>query len=196
VNISEAARASGLSAKALRYYERIGLIIPAGRRRNGYRDYDDTDVQRLRFIHRARSLGFSVQECRELLALYEDRRRTSAEVKRIALERIAAVERKIRELEAMRRALMALAERCHGDAQPDCPILDDLAGITPAVDGSAGPWLEQDDCGTDKAEPGPHDIRAVRDDALDRPQPGERRRDVDAAIGRISAPRKHHIDLG
>lgn len=154
MNIGEAARASGLSAKALRYYERIGLIVPAGRRKNGYRDYAEADVHRLRFVQRARSLGFSVEDCRELLALYEDCHRTSAEVKRIALERIAAVERKIRELEAMRQALSELAERCHGDARPDCPILEDLAGMPPAVNGSAEPRSKHDR-GTDKPEPGP-----------------------------------------
>lgn len=128
MNIGEAARASGLPAKTLRYYEAIGLVVPAHRQPNGYRDYSETDVRRLRFVQRARSLGFSVAECRELLALYADRGRTSAEVRRIALARIAAIERKLRELEGMRRALLHLVERCSGDSRPDCPILDDLAG--------------------------------------------------------------------
>ncbi len=127
MNIGEAARRSGLPAKTLRYYEDIGLIAPSGRRHNGYRDYSERDVRLLRFVQRARSLGFSVRQCRELLDLYLDHRRTSADVKRIALERIAEIERKIRELEAMKAALKHLAEKCHGDERPDCPILEDLA---------------------------------------------------------------------
>lgn len=173
MNIGEAARASGLPAKTLRYYEAIGLVVPGGRRENGYRDYDEADVHRLRFVQRARSLGFTVAECRGLLALYDDRNRTSAEVKRIALERIAAIERKIRELEAMRRALLHLAERCHGDDRPDCPILDDLAGSAPAADGSAGAWAEQDDGSAEEADGGTDRVPAVRYRALDEPQPAE-----------------------
>lgn len=143
MNIGEASRASGLPAKTLRYYEQIELVVPSGRRDNGYRDYNEQDVHRLRFVQRARSLGFSVEECRELLALYHDRHRTSAEVKRIALERIRAIERKIRALEEMRAALLHLAERCHGDERPDCPILDDLSGEagTPAT-GEREPALQ------------------------------------------------------
>jgi len=165
MNIGEAARASGLPARTLRYYEAIGLVVPGGRRDNGYRDYDEADVHRLRFVQRARSLGFSVAECRELLALYDDRNRTSAEVKRIALERIAAIERKIRELEAMRRALQHLAERCHGDERPECPILDDLAG---EGEGrlAGGPRsrrarAEQDDRGADQAEERAREVEPV-----------------------------------
>lgn len=165
MNIGEAARASGLPAKTLRYYEAIGLVVPGGRRDNGYRDYDEADVHRLRFVQRARSLGFSVAECRELLALYDDRNRTSAEVKRIALERIAAIERKIRELEAMRRALQHLAERCHGDGRPDCPILDDLAGEGEGtgVGGrrSQRPRAGQDDRGADQAEERAREVEPV-----------------------------------
>ena len=127
MNIGEAARRSGLPAKTLRYYEDIGLIAPSGRRTNGYRDYSERDVRLLRFVQKARSLGFSVRQCRELLDLYLDQARASADVKRIALERIAEIERKIRELEAMKAALEHLAEKCHGDERPDCPILEDLA---------------------------------------------------------------------
>ncbi len=131
MKIGEAARQSGLPAKTLRYYEEIGLVVPSGRQDNGYRNYSDRDVRLLHFVHRARSLGFSVRQCRELLALYLDRNRASADVKRIALARIAEIERKIRELEAMKAELEHLAEKCHGDERPDCPILDDLAAMEP-----------------------------------------------------------------
>ena len=128
MNIGEAAAQAGLPAKTIRYYESIGLVAPANRTENGYRDYEDRDVHTLRFVQRARGLGFTVQECRELLALYFDRTRASADVKAIALGRIADIERKIAELEALRAALAELAATCHGDERPDCPILDDLAG--------------------------------------------------------------------
>lgn len=128
MNIGKAAALAGLPTKTIRYYEDIGLIAVAGRAPNGYRDYDKQDVHILRFLRRARTLGFSVDECRELLALYRDRERASAEVKAIALGRIADIEHKIAELESLKRALNQLAEKCHGDERPDCPILDDLAG--------------------------------------------------------------------
>jgi len=127
LNIGQAAQRSGLPAKTLRYYEDIGLIVPSGRKNNGYRDYSERDVRLLRFVQRARSLGFSVRQCRELLDLYLDRNRASADVKAIALARIGEIERKIRELEAMKAELEHLAEKCHGDERPDCPILEDLA---------------------------------------------------------------------
>jgi len=127
MNIGEAATRSGLAAKTIRYYEEIGLIAPAARTRAGYRDYDARDINLMRFLHRARGLGFSVEECRELLALYLDRERASADVKAIALSRIGDIDRKLAELHGMRDALCELAERCHGDHRPDCPILDDLA---------------------------------------------------------------------
>jgi MerR family copper efflux transcriptional regulator len=127
MNIGAAAEQSGLPPKTIRYYEEIGLIPAAGRTGGGYRDYDQTDVQILRFLHRARGLGFSVAECRELLSLYHDRDRASADVKAIALQRIADIERKILELDSMRATLKHLADRCHGDDRPDCPILEDLA---------------------------------------------------------------------
>lgn len=127
MNIGEAARASGVSAKMIRYYERIGLIEDAARTEAGYRTYDRKDVETLRFIRRARDLGFSVEEMTALLALWRDKGRESAEVKRIALDHVADIERRIRELEGMARTLAHLAGHCHGDHRPDCPILDDLA---------------------------------------------------------------------
>ncbi len=128
MNISKAAELSGLPAKTIRYYEDIGLMQPAQRSGNGYRDYGVQDVHVLRFLQRARGLGFSVAECRELLALYQDRERASADVKAIALRRIDDIDRKMRELDGLKGALSELAEKCHGDARPECPILDGLAG--------------------------------------------------------------------
>ena len=128
MNIGEAAALSGLPAKTIRYYEEIGLIRPAQRAGNGYRDYGETDVRTLIFLQRARSLGFSVRDCRELLALYRDRRRASADVKAVALRRIGDIDRKIAELETIRASLLELAERCHGDERPECPVLNELAG--------------------------------------------------------------------
>jgi Cu(I)-responsive transcriptional regulator len=128
MNISEAAARSGLPAKTIRFYEEIGLVAPASRRANGYRDYAERDVHTLKFLNRARDLGFSVEDCRALAALYSDRNRKSADVKSLAQTRIADIDRKIAELRAMRGALQQLAERCHGDDRPDCPILEDLAG--------------------------------------------------------------------
>ncbi|MEM1316365.1 MAG: Cu(I)-responsive transcriptional regulator [Pseudomonadota bacterium] len=127
MNIGEASAASGLPVKTIRYYEDIGLIRPA-RGGNGYRDFSEPDARKLEFLGRARSLGFSIEDCRTLLSLYEDRGRASADVKRVAREHLDRIAEKIEELEAMRRALDALVERCHGDDRPDCPILDGLAG--------------------------------------------------------------------
>ena len=127
MQISAAAAASGLPPKTIRYYEEIGLISPARKDGNGYRDYDDRDIHILRFVHRARGLGFPVADCRNLLSLYADAGRDSADVKQLALRRIADIDTKIVELESMRTALADLADRCHGDDRPDCPILDDLA---------------------------------------------------------------------
>jgi Cu(I)-responsive transcriptional regulator len=127
MNIGQAAELSGLPAKTIRYYEDIGLVV-ADRRANGYRDYNELQVHKLCFVQRARSLGFTVDECRSLLSLYEDGSRASADVKRLAQTRLADIDRKIAELRGMRAALSALIESCHGDARPDCPILDDLAG--------------------------------------------------------------------
>ena len=128
MNIGEASALSGLPAKTIRYYEEIGLVRPARRAAKGYPHKRGTDVRTLVFLQRARSLGFSVRECRDLLALYRDRHRASADVKAVALRRVGDIDRKIAELQAMRGALVDLAERCHGDDRPECPIIDDLAG--------------------------------------------------------------------
>jgi len=127
MNISEAAERAGLPPKTIRYYEDIGLVEPARRRDNGYRDYAERDVHMLSFLSRARGLGFSVADCRALVALYGDKERKSADVKEIALNRVADIDAKITELRAMRATLVELAENCHGDDRPDCPIIDDLA---------------------------------------------------------------------
>ena len=129
MKISDVADRSGLPPKTIRYYEDIGLVRPAVRQGNGYRDYDDRDVQMLRFLKRARGLGFSVADCRNLISLYQDRERASADVKALARHRVEEIDRKIAELHSMRAALTDLMERCHGDDRPDCPILDDLAGV-------------------------------------------------------------------
>lgn len=126
MNIGEASKASGVSAKMIRYYESVGLIPAAGRTTSGYRLYTMTDVQVLRFIRRARDLGFPVEKIEELLALWQDRSRQSADVKRIALEQIAGLETRIREMQAMMDTLRHLADACCGDHRPDCPILADL----------------------------------------------------------------------
>jgi Cu(I)-responsive transcriptional regulator len=125
MTIGEAAAASGVSAKMIRHYEAIGLLSPA-RLANGYRDYAPRDVQVLRFIRTARGLGFGLPEIRRLLALWQDRNRASAEVRKIALGHIAELERKAADLSAMAATLRALAEACHGDHRPDCPILERL----------------------------------------------------------------------
>ena len=127
MNIGQAARRTGLSVKTIRYYEEISLVS-ADRAENGYRDYGDDDVHRLAFIQRARSLGFSIDECRLLLSLYDDKARASSDVKSLALAKIDEVDRKIAELRALRSTLKTLADTCHGNARPDCPILDEMAG--------------------------------------------------------------------
>lgn len=128
MNIGAAARQSGVSAKTIRYYESVGLIAPADRTAGGYRVYDRRDVETLRFVQQARSLGFSVEEVGSLLALWQDRQRSSAEVKALARRRVEEIDRKIAELTEMRATLTHLMERCHGDERPDCPILMGLAG--------------------------------------------------------------------
>jgi Cu(I)-responsive transcriptional regulator len=133
MTIGAAARASGVSAKMIRYYESIGLIGRAQRSSAGYRFYDARDVHLLRFIKRARGLGFAVERVAQLVALWRDHRRASAEVKRIALVQLDELERRIAELETMKRTLAHLAEHCHGDQRPECPILDDLAAAPGAA---------------------------------------------------------------
>ena len=127
MNIGDAARASGISAKMIRHYEAIGLIS-AGRGANQYRVYSQADIAELRFIRHARDLGFPLQDVKRLLDLWRNRARASAEVKRLALDHVAALEAKAKSLSAMAESLRHLAEHCHGDARPDCPILEELAG--------------------------------------------------------------------
>jgi len=127
-NIGEAARLSDVTAKMIRHYERIGLMPEAGRTFAGYRLYAEADLHRLRFIKRARTLGFSIRQIESLLQLWDDRGRASADVKQLALEHAAALDAKIRQMQAMQRTLLALAEQCRGDKRPGCPILDDLSG--------------------------------------------------------------------
>ncbi len=128
MNIGEVASKSGLPAKTIRYYEDIGLVEASSRKENGYRDYDEQDLHLLKFVQRARSLGFMVEECRELLDLYRDRSRASADVKVLAKHRIEDIEHKIAELQGMQASLEYLIDKCHGDDRPECPILDDLSG--------------------------------------------------------------------
>jgi MerR family copper efflux transcriptional regulator len=127
LTIGEAARASGVSSKMIRHYESIGLIGEAARTDAGYRVYTSEDVQVLQFIHRGRALGFSLEQIRNLLALWQDKHRASADVRAMARTHIDELNRKIAEMEAMRRTLETLASSCRGDQRPDCPILDDLA---------------------------------------------------------------------
>ena len=131
MNIGQAASASGVSAKMIRYYESVGLIPHSARRDSGYRDYGATDVHRLAFIRRARDLGFSMDQIRALLRLWSDRRRSSAEVKSIALEHVAELKQRARELNEMADALKHLASACEGDSRPECPIIKGLEGEVP-----------------------------------------------------------------
>ena len=128
MTIGQAAKSSAVSAKMIRHYESIGLLPKAQRTQSGYRLYDETDVHTLRFIQRARSLGFPLETIRTLLALWRNRRRSSAQVKELSMRHVEDLERKITEMQAMVRSLKHLAHNCHGDERPDCPILDDLAG--------------------------------------------------------------------
>lgn len=127
MNIGQAAAAAGLSAKMVRYYESIGLVAPAVRTESGYRVYGQDDVHTLRFIKRARSLGFSMEKTGELLQLWRDKSRASSDVKAVALEHVVDLERKIAELRGIADTLRHLAGHCHGDARPGCPILEDLS---------------------------------------------------------------------
>jgi len=135
MNISAASRASGVSAKMIRHYESLGLVPGVRRSDSGYRQYDETTVHVLRFIRRARDLGFDTKEIAALLALWRNKRRSSAEVKRIALLHVDALESRIAALQSMQRTLSHLAHCCQGDERPDCPILDDLAAEPAGVSG-------------------------------------------------------------
>ena len=128
MNIGDASKASGVSAKMIRHYEENGLVPKARRTMSGYRMYREEDVHTLRFVRRARDLGFSLPEIKALLGLWTNRRRASADVKRLAMKHVDDLDRRIGEMQAMRRTLADLAKHCHGDGRPDCPILEDLAG--------------------------------------------------------------------
>lgn len=126
MNISEVGKKAGLPPKTIRFYEEIGLINPR-REANGYRVFSEPDLHRLAFLRRARALGFSVEECRQLLALYHDESRASADVKALAREHLARIDAQLEELRQMRSTLVDLIDACAGDNRPDCPILRDLA---------------------------------------------------------------------
>jgi MerR family transcriptional regulator, copper efflux regulator len=130
MNIGRVADQSGVTAKTIRYYESIGLIEAPDRAANGYRQYDRRDVETLRFIQRARELGFSLADVGDLLALWRDKSRASADVKSMALRHVAEMEKRIADLDSLRRTLVDLTDRCHGDDRPDCPILEDLARVS------------------------------------------------------------------
>ena len=138
MNIGQASDASGVSAKMIRYYEQIGLIRPMGRTGNNYRVYGEDEVHVLRFIRRARNLGFSLEETQRLLKLWQDKDRTSAAVKEVAETHIGDLERRIAEMQGMVKTLKHLAHCCGGDHRPNCPILDDLAGEAPALETANG----------------------------------------------------------
>jgi MerR family copper efflux transcriptional regulator len=127
MNIGKAAKLSDLTIKAVRYYANIGLVKPQQNIMTGYRDYTDEDVAKLKFIGKARKFGFSINECKELLSLYEDKNRTSKEVKKITLEKISEIDDKLKDLNDLRKELSFLASNCHGDDRPNCPILDELS---------------------------------------------------------------------
>jgi MerR family copper efflux transcriptional regulator len=128
MNIGRLSGLTGVTAKTIRYYESIGLIAEPPRKPSGYRDYGDSDVEVLRFVNKARLLGFPLKDVTQLLSLWQDRGRSSAEVKALTEGHIAGIEQRIEELQSVRRTLLDLSRRCHGDTRPDCPILDDLAG--------------------------------------------------------------------
>lgn len=134
--IGQAAAASGVSAKMIRHYEDLGMIPKSSRTTSNYRYYSDADVQTLRLVRRARDLGFSMQQIATLVSLWRNRTRSSSTVRRLALEHIEQLQEKIEQLQSMVRTLQQLAENCHGDARPDCPILDDLAKMPAAARGS------------------------------------------------------------
>lgn len=127
MNIGTVAKTTGVPAKTIRYYEDIGLIPPPTRGENGYRRYQERDVETLRFIQRSRKLGFSIRDVGNLLTLWQDQHRVSSDVKRLALEHIQEIENRIEELNSIRETLVRLTDTCHGDHRADCPILDELA---------------------------------------------------------------------
>ena len=127
MNIGKAAKLSNLTVKAVRYYANIGLVKPQQNITTGYRDYTDDEVSKLEFIGKARKFDFSIDECRELLSLYEDKNRTSKEVKKITLEKISQIDSKLRDLNGLKKELSFLANNCHGDDRPNCPILEELS---------------------------------------------------------------------
>lgn len=128
MNIGEVSARAGLPAKTIRYYEDIGLVTPM-RSENGYRAFRETDLHKLAFLGRARTLGFSIEDCRTLLALYEDKDRASSDVKRIAQQHLTEIEEKLTKLQSMRDTLAELVHCCAGDNRPDCPILGDMAAL-------------------------------------------------------------------
>ena len=127
MNIGEVSKAANLPTKTVRYYADIGLVEPSSRSETGYRQYDQAELKKLIFVRRARSFGFAVEECRELLSLYEDRQRSSRDVKKITLQRIEEIEAKMAELKLLHDELVHLAKSCKGNDRPDCPIIDGLA---------------------------------------------------------------------
>ena len=127
MNIGKAAKLSNLTTKAVRYYANIGLVKPQQNITTGYRDYTDDEVSKLKFIGKARKFDFSIEECRELLSLYEDKNRTSKEVKKITLEKISQIDSKLRDLNGLKKELSFLANNCQGDDRPNCPILEELS---------------------------------------------------------------------
>jgi len=131
MNIKEVSKRAGLPPKTIRYYEDIGLIRPQ-RSANGYRAFQQRDLHKLAFLARARALGFSIEDCRALLALYDDTTRESSHVKKIAQEHLGQIQNKILQLQSMQKTLSHLIEACHGDTRPDCPILEDLSNLDPS----------------------------------------------------------------
>jgi Cu(I)-responsive transcriptional regulator len=129
MNIGQASELSGIPSKTIRYYESIGLLPPPARKDSGYRDYSNPEIETMRFIQRARKLGFAIKDVCDLLDLWNDTHRTSAQVKSLTKRHISEIESKIQELESMRSTLVTLSDKCHGDDRPDCPILEDLASL-------------------------------------------------------------------
>ncbi len=154
MNIGEASRASGVSAKMIRYYESIGLIPAPARSNSGYRHYQPNDIHTLRFVRRARDLGFSIDSIVQLLDLWRDRGRASADVKRVALDQVATLKTKIGDLQKMVSTLEHLADHCRGDDRPDCPIMDDLSARTDASLAPAGQTAHRAGAGAARAARG------------------------------------------